>query len=720
MGNNEQNNNYNKSITISFKGKNYILKYDENMTFFELLKKFDKEYLESKYDLDNLIFFINGVICHPDSTIKSFDYYITDNCIFELNFKKFNGDGKDRDGKDGNSSFYNYDKINFIKIDNEKNINDLNGVEEKEGQEENSFEEQKNHYFRRSRCFGGKEEKEEEEKELKRCGLKPLHLKNNKISDVSLNLTCNKEKKHLQIQDNNILKDKKEQEQIKDPNLFNMEINIRFIKSNLYNFEDKLNKTYLSGLLKLCLLKEITIRNDFDKIPNYILNILTILKNNKITYSNVEEGIIKVLKKIEGANILNFSKYIDEIIQSSDIDKYLIPNLNSNTKEEIFYIYNCLSKYDNYEKKLQIELERAKRESVFEYSIISSVIIEKKNVDEYEKIKNECPNRADRVLFHGTSEEAISKILPDMFKISIEYAQHGKGVYFTEDLDSCWIYGSENNFNGKNELKRDLNIPKIGECLNFICSYIYYDKTKHKRVYDWKEDPEKNGVNIAYAGMKKLETIKEKVPNSKVFFGTEFVIRDNEQICPFISFKSKRVEYYVIWRDINFSNQPVYNNKFDEIFKKYLKDRIEYINKIAKFNIYTCKTSEEALRLIKRKKYNKIILISNIGTDFGGRDYIKKARKIIGNDIIVLFNAYTSSHLDWVKNFPNALFSNEPWFYEDFLDCFYENDEEKTKEALNKIKNKMEEHYKVKFNFNDKFLEYPNFKIKGHLEDLRF
>ena len=125
MGNNEQNNNYNKSITISFKGKNYILKYDENMTFFELLKKFDKEYLESKYDLDNLIFFINGVICHPDSTIKSFDYYITDNCIFELNFKKFNddddddnGDGKDRDnGKDGNGSFYNYDNINFIKID---------------------------------------------------------------------------------------------------------------------------------------------------------------------------------------------------------------------------------------------------------------------------------------------------------------------------------------------------------------------------------------------------------------------------------------------------------------------------------------------------------------------------------------------------------------------------------------------------------------------------
>ena len=134
MGNNEQNNNYNKSITISFKGKNYILKYDENMTFFELLKKFDKEYLESKYDLDNLIFFINGVICHPDSTIKSYDYYITDNCIFELNFKKFNDDDeKGSDGNEEDGSFYNDDNIKCFKID--KEINEIEKEENKEKEE---------------------------------------------------------------------------------------------------------------------------------------------------------------------------------------------------------------------------------------------------------------------------------------------------------------------------------------------------------------------------------------------------------------------------------------------------------------------------------------------------------------------------------------------------------------------------------------------------------
>ena len=33
--------------------------------------------------------------------------------------------------------------------------------------------------------------------------------------------------------------------------------------------------------------------------------------------------------------------------------------------------------------------------------------------------------------------------------------------------------------------------------------------------------------------------------------------------------------------------------------------------------------------LVKKKKHNKIILISNVGTDFGGRDFVDAARKII-------------------------------------------------------------------------------------------
>ena len=57
-------------------------------------------------------------------------------------------------------------------------------------------------------------------------------------------------------------------------------------------------------------------------------------------------------------------------------------------------------------------------------------------------------------------------------------------------------------------------------------------------------------------------------------------------------------------------------------FKKFLKKRMEYIQEKIKFNVYPCETSEEALELVKRKKYNKIILISNAGTDLTGRQFI--------------------------------------------------------------------------------------------------
>ena len=317
----------------------------------------------------------------------------------------------------------------------------------------------------------------------------------------------------------------------------------------------------------------------------------------------------------------------------------------------------------------------------------------------------------DRVLFHGTSYDSISSILTDLFRKS-SCAQHGKGVYFTEDIDSCWIYGSEKKNKNIFNNNRNLNIPKVGDYFSFIASAIYYDKKGFKRVYDNKYNPKKNEVNFSYAEMKRLETILDEVPDKTKLYGTEFAINNLDQICPFMSLKLKRDEYCVIWRDNNFSSKPVYGNKFDKIFKKFLKERMEYINLMAKFNIYTCETSEEALKLIERKKYNKIILISNIGTDLGGKKFIINARKIIGNEVIALFLAYNTDHLEWVKNFKNAIFSNEPEFYEKYLDCFFDKNEDECKKALRNLIEKMEAHYNVTFNFDDKYLEFPYYKNK--------
>ena len=84
-----------------------------------------------------------------------------------------------------------------------------------------------------------------------------------------------------------------------------------------------------------------------------------------------------------------------------------------------------------------------------------------------------------------------------------------------------------------------------------------------------------------------------------------------------------------------------------------MKECIKYIRQEAKFNIYPCQTTEEALSLVNRKKYNKIILISNAGVNYDGRTFVDQARKIIGNDVIVQdFNIIHTNNSYW-RNFTN-------------------------------------------------------------------
>ena len=257
-------------------------------------------------------------------------------------------------------------------------------------------------------------------------------------------------------------------------------------------------------------------------------------------------------------------------------------------------------------------------------------------------------------------------------------------------------------------------IPKIDDTFTVIVNYIYYDRFGFKQVHDSKRTPAKNQINFAYAGARS-ERISH--PEKNKFYATEYVIDDLDQICPFMSATLKREEFCVIWRDNNFSSKPVYNNQFDQIFKSFLKERMTYINQVAKYNIYPCETSEEALELVNRKKYNKIILISNVGTDMGGKKFIDKAREIIGNNTIVLFLAYRLDHLKWIKDYKNALFSNDPKFYEEYLQCFEGEDIQKN---INTLIEELEAHYKVKFNFDNNYLYYPNFKNEGKYNELSF
>ena len=514
---------------------------------------------------------------------------------------------------------------------------------------------------------------------------------------------------------------------------FVKEINIKFIKNqrkkynsfdifDIYGFDYfgtsnffqkfKSEEEELYGLLKLCFLKEISLRiskYQIRKLPEFISYIFEILKNGYIQEENPKKDIKNILQKIEGSNILNFSKFVDKTINLNHINTIL----NYLHNKEIKYIKNSLLKYNEHIKLFEKDFEKRKRNSIFEFSIISMVIMEREDFKTFENQRKYCENRFDKILYHGTSIEPISCILTGYFRKSIERCyQHGKGVYFSDILDYVWFYGGE-----KNNRCNTNKIPKVNETFSLIACSTYFNKNGFRKVKDYKYTPKKNEINFAYADYD-LSTIEDEPDKSK-FYGTEYVIWDLDQICPFIGAKLKRNEYCVIWRDINFSLKPVYNNEFDEIFKNFLKERLIYIEQYAEFNIYSFESSEKALELIKRKKYNKIILISNIGTDLGGKKFIDEARKIIGNEVIALFLAYNKNHLDWIKDYKNALFSNEPNFYEDYLKCFSDDGIKKELKILI-LKEKIEKKYNIKLNFNDKYLYFPNYKSEGNYSDLTF
>ena len=499
--------------------------------------------------------------------------------------------------------------------------------------------------------------------------------------------------------------------------LSNNKIYVKFIKLNTqsaYNFNKE-----LKGILKLCIINEFADKLNLPDfgiwkmggLPEIVYFIFKILKygySYQYENDNPSENIKDILKKEKGCNIINFSNFVDEQIKIEMLQNIMsiipisdLQNINDSNFR--------LGKYDKYMELFEKEIISSLKDSVFEFSIVSLVIIDRENYDKFENERAKCPNRCEKILYHGTQIHPTSSILNQLFKKSetSDY-QHGKGVYFTDSLDTCWFYG------GPKGSKINIDkIPGIGETFTSIANMVYYNKNGFLKVKDYKErlQPGKNEINFAYVSSN-LESIEN--PDPKKFYGTEYVIWDLDQVCPFISIKFKREEFCVIWRDDNFKEEAAYKDEYDTVFKEFLKKRMKYIKQSAKFNVYPCATTEEALKLVNRKKYNKIILISNARPDLEGKKFVEQARQIIGNDVIALFSAFENNHLEWIKNYKNALYSNNSKFSEEYLESF--DSESKMRELISK----MENYYNVKFNIDNNFLYFPLFEEEGEYSDLSF
>ena len=511
-------------------------------------------------------------------------------------------------------------------------------------------------------------------------------------------------------------------------------VNIKFHEDKSIDDDDDkdMNTVNLSGLLKLCLLNYIikNIENDYliySIESSELLEIIFTLRNTVDDKKDIKEDIKGVLSENKGKNIFTYSKYINCVVGEKEI-KTLIKLFGEDKKKQIIKFWSKLSKYEDFNKLFEKNLSKALEMSYFDYILVSLSIIEKKNRKKYLKAKQQCKNCKTEYLFHGTQIDPISKIVTDGFKYTRK-AFYGMGIYFSDMLDYIAFYCG-----GKTYEDRRLYFGKtlpVGKTFSCIASEIYYDKGLKKNIYNWnlhvpeldhfptyeeiKEKyrdkmVEKNGIHFVrvepengQVKNKKEIEIEEKKGN---FIGTEYVITEMDQILALYGLTLKRSEYFVIWRDPGFS----LNNQFS----KLLQSKIKILNQVVQMNIYYMGTTEKALELISRKKYNKIILISNVGNNLSGKSFIEKAREFLGFDAMALFYSRDKGNLNWIKNFKNSLYTNNDDFLIEYITNY-------NKEGLNNLKTKIEKYYKTKLmEFTEDFLKFPKFVNQEKFSNLKF
>ena len=425
---------------------------------------------------------------------------------------------------------------------------------------------------------------------------------------------------------------------------------------------------------------------------NKLKNLFTSFNNNN------EIKKINIYENAKNFTAKDLAKFID--LLSNEADKQELNQFTKNFEE--FY-------------DTENDLEEALKKSIFEYKIINIYLINRDNT-QYKKHKENCPNKEVKLLFHGANPEALASILSDNFNCFSNIHIIGQGSYFTDSLDYVWYY------TGNKRRERFQKFPKVNQTFSFIAGEIYYDSTKKEKVYNNKtidDYVDENGVRYAEVDGTSKILNQNEIRRHKGFKANEFLISNQNQILPLYAITMKRSDYLIIWRDYNFDKKNP-NNYEDE----YFKEMLIFNEEIKKFSqrevdskVYYIKTSEESLSLIRRKKYNKIILITNGNNE--AKKYIEDARKIIGANCIALVSAYQpGNHFDWIQDFKNTLISNSLDFHKRFIKSVISFD----LEGLKKLKTDIEDYYDIKFSYfnQSELLKFPNFKTNGKFMELEF
>lgn len=177
----------------------------------------------------------------------------------------------------------------------------------------------------------------------------------------------------------------------------NVDIDVSIIVTN--DNHPKFNINNLNAILKLCLLKEIgkKIKENFYDIYkkklseriNYIMDIL-IYKNIPVEFNKTINSVMGTLKKLKGENIVNFAKFVEGYLNSNDLNE-IINLLDHKIKNDTIKLINCLGIYNEYAKLFEDEFNKVKKDSLFDYSLVSLTIVDRKDIKTFEQEKKIVP-----------------------------------------------------------------------------------------------------------------------------------------------------------------------------------------------------------------------------------------------------------------------------------------------------------------------------------------
>lgn len=425
---------------------------------------------------------------------------------------------------------------------------------------------------------------------------------------------------------------------------------------------------------------------------------------------------------------------LDDDINEDKFDDYFeeIKTIAINHEKELEIEMDNIEKNENFNKKLKNILDNNYKDSIFEYRITGLVVMNNESFKQrYEEEKSKCPNCETKILFHSTHINYSSKILTTNFIVGKDN-WYGMGVYFADQFDYAKYYYRK-NLSDNSEINENLfTIPKINDSFSIVVSEIYYDKEQKKQIYDHKLHKTidyfpteeqlnnnfknytvpKNSIHYIEVDATNCLVINENNEieidgkyekfNKKHFIGREYCITCKDQIYPLYGLNFQRVEYCIIWRDTNINSS---------IWKDNIKVNREILQELTGYNLYLEGDTQSALKLVWKKRFNKIILITNVGINKDGKEFVDKVRKILKFDVMALFFTGNLSHLDWIKDYPNSLFCMDDDTLQKYVYDFNEG-------GLEEIRNNIKEFFGVELPKPQNAFDYPLFE--QYKEDIHF